>query len=77
MSDIASPIEGLRIPTLAEEVEDYRGLSPEEKAVLLRAAVRTGVRLLAANPHRERVLAHRDTWSPSAVAILRGTRPSR
>lgn len=74
---MAEPIrvfDKLRVPSLEDEVADFRGLSPEEKAVLLRAAVRVGVRLLEANPHRERVLEYRDPWPEATSAILRGAR---
>ncbi|MBC7170999.1 MAG: hypothetical protein H5U40_01145 [Polyangiaceae bacterium] len=64
----------IRVPTLAEEVADYRGLTPEEKLLLVRAAVRTGMRLLAANENREAILEHRDEMHPTAADVLRGNR---
>lgn len=71
----ADPIDGLRVPTIEDEVAPYRGLTPEEKLLLVRAAVRTGMRLLALNPKREQVLEHRDPAHESTAALLRGHRP--
>lgn len=67
-----SRVEGIRVPTIEDEVADYQGLSLEEKAALLRLAVRTGMRLLASNPNRERILEHRDPPHETTAELLRG-----
>jgi hypothetical protein len=75
MPDRAVPSEGLRVGTLEDEVAPYRRMSPEEKLALLRVAVRTGMRLLALNPKRDEILAHRDPPHETTAALLRGHRP--
>lgn len=62
------------VPTLEDEVAPYRGLTPEAKLALVKAACVTGEKLLAMNPDASRIRAHRDPWPASTVALLRPKR---
>ncbi len=66
--------------SIRSEVEPYRGMTQEERARDLRRACRAAVRLLAARPDRERVLAHVDPLPESsrrALARLRAQASGR
>lgn len=70
--------------TVTQEAEEVRSLSPEQRAVRMRAALRAAVKLLQAREDRRRVLDLRDPLPESsrrALARLRACRqpsaPSR
>lgn len=56
--------------SLRDEAEPYVGLSPEQRAPMVRAACRAAMRLLRARPDSALVLAHVDAVPESTERAL-------
>jgi hypothetical protein len=63
--------------SLEAEVEWSRGLTPEQRLVVLAGLCRDALDLLNMNPLRDRVLAMVDPVPPSTVAALKRLREPR
>jgi len=61
---------------VAQEAEEARSLSPEQRAVRMRAALRAAVKLLKAREDRRRVLDLRDPLPESSLQALARLRAS-
>ncbi|MCA9530115.1 MAG: hypothetical protein KC543_08260 [Myxococcales bacterium] len=58
------------VPSLADEVREYREMTPAQRAAALRAVCRAGARMALSRPDAERVLCHRDRLPDSSVRAL-------
>lgn len=56
--------------SIAADVAEYRGMSPEGKLALVAAACRSAMKLLAARDDAERALSHRDPLPDSSLRAL-------